>query len=63
MGKPQPLNTFEQKMPSFEPRTSKAIRIQRVILPWEQQFIRNLLCLAAGVCNDFSLEIPAVLSF
>ncbi len=49
MGKPQPLNTFEQNNPSFEPRISKAIRIQRVILfPWEQQFIKNLLCFAAG---------------
>ena len=33
MGKPQPLKTFEQKKPSFEPRTSKAMRIQRVLLP------------------------------
>jgi hypothetical protein len=32
MGSPQPLNTFEQKIPSFEPRTSKAMRIQRVTL-------------------------------
>lgn len=49
MGNPQPLKILEQKKPSFEPRISKAIRIQRVILlPWEQQFIKNLLCLAAG---------------
>ena len=33
IGKPQPLNTFEQKKPSFEPRISRAIRIQRVELP------------------------------
>jgi hypothetical protein len=39
MGNPQPLNTFEQKNPSFEPRISKAIKIQRVELPVKQQFI------------------------
>ena len=64
MGKPQPLKTFEQKIPSFEPSTSRAIRIQRVALPDKQQFIENLLCFAAGV---FKLtpkrKIPAVLSF
>ena len=74
IGKPQPLNTFEQNAPSFEPSMSKAIRIQRVTLfPWEQQFIKNLLCLAAGdmyfdfyaPLSAFALgaEIPAVLSF
>ena len=52
MGRPQPLNALEQKIPSFEPSTSKAIRIQRVVLPpVKQQFIKNLLCFAAGVCN------------
>ena len=68
MGKPQPLNTFEQNNPSFEPRISKAIRIQRVMLfPWEQQFIKNLLCFAAGdMYFDFFFsampisKIPAV---
>ena len=39
IGKPQPLNTLEQKKPSFEPRISKAIRIQRVVFPDKQQFI------------------------
>ena len=74
MGKPQPLKRLEQINPSFEPRISKAIRIQRVVLlPWEQQFIKNLLCLAAGdmyfdfyaPLSAFALgaEIPAVLSF
>lgn len=48
MGSPQPLNTFEQKIPSFEPRISKAMRIQRVVFPDKQQFIKNLLCFAAG---------------
>lgn len=48
MGNPHPLKIPEQQKPSFEPQTSKAIRIQRVTLPWEQQFIKNLLCLAAG---------------
>ena len=48
MGRPQPLNTLEQKIPSFEPRISKAMRIQRVVLPVKQQFIKNLLCFAAG---------------
>ena len=48
MGNPQPLNTLEQKNPSFEPRISKAMRIQRVLLPDKQQFIKNLLCYAAG---------------
>lgn len=51
IGKPQPLNTFEQKIPSFEPRIMSAIRIQRVVLPDKQQFIENLLCFAAGVCK------------
>lgn len=49
MGNPQPLKMFEQKKPSFEPRISNAIKIQRVtLLPWVQQFIKNLLCFAAG---------------
>ena len=33
IGNPQPLKMLEQKKPSFEPRTSNAIRIQRVTLP------------------------------
>ena len=33
IGKPQPLKIFEQKIPSFEPSTNKAISIQRVIFP------------------------------
>lgn len=41
MGSPQPLNTLEQKIPSFEPRMSKAIKIQRVTLPDKQQFIKT----------------------
>jgi len=41
MGKPQPLNTFEQNIPSFEPSTIKAIKIQRVTLPEKQQFINK----------------------
>jgi hypothetical protein len=41
MGKPQPLNTFEQKIPFFEPSTSNAMRIQRVTLPDKQQFIKT----------------------
>ena len=32
IGRPHPLKMLEQKIPSFEPRTSKAIRIQRVML-------------------------------
>ena len=48
IGKPQPLKTFEQKIPFFEPSTSNAMRIQRVVLPDKQQFIENLLCFAAG---------------
>lgn len=60
MGSPQPLKTFEQNAPSFEPRTSKAIRIQRVTLPWEQQFIKYLLCLAAGRMYEFSSSAEAV---
>ena len=64
MGRPQPLNTLEQKIPSFEPRISKAMRIQRVVLPVKQQFIKNLLCFAAGVCKvSPKRKIPAVLSF
>ncbi len=46
-GKPQPLNTFEQKMPSFEPSTSNAISNQRVVFPDKQQFIKTS-CVAAG---------------
>jgi hypothetical protein len=58
IGNPQPLNAFEQKNPSFEPRISKAIRIQRVVLlPWEQQFINNLLCFTAG---DMYFVLPSV---
>jgi hypothetical protein len=41
IGKPQPLNTFEQNAPSFEPSTIKAIKIQRVTLPEKQQFINK----------------------
>ena len=48
MGNPQPLKMLEQKIPSFEPSTSNAMRIQRVVLPEKQQFIKNLLCFAAG---------------
>ena len=32
IGKPQPLKIFEQNEPSFEPRISNAIKIQRVML-------------------------------
>ena len=50
MGKPQPLKMPSQKDPSFEPKTSSAMRIQRVVLPCVQQFIKkNLLCFTAGV--------------
>ena len=41
MGNPQPLKMPEQNVPSFVPRTSKAMRIQRVTFPWEQQFIKT----------------------
>ncbi len=43
MGNPQPLNILEQKIPSFEPSISKAIKIQRVtLLPCvQQQFIKT----------------------
>ena len=50
MGSPQPFNTLEQKHPSLQPSTRSAIKIQRVVLPCEKQFIRNLLCYTAGVC-------------
>ena len=61
IGRPQPLNTLEQKMPSFEPRISKAIRIQRVkLLPCVQQFIKTSCVLPQGICKG---KLPAVLVF
>ena len=54
IGKPQPLKIFEQNIPSFEPSTSNAIRIQRVELPVKQQFIKNLPCVRRrGYVIDF----------
>ena len=32
IGKPQPQKIFELTIPSFEPQTSNAIKIQRVML-------------------------------
>ena len=52
IGRPQPLNTLEQKIPSFEPRISKAIRIQRVkLLPCVQQFIKTSCVSPQGICK------------
>ncbi len=52
MGKPQPLKTFEQKAPSFEPSTSNAIRIQRVVFPDKQQFIKTSCVQPQGICKS-----------
>ena len=49
MGKPHPLKMPEQNAPSFVPRTSNAIRIQRVTFPCEQQFIKTS-CFPQDVC-------------
>lgn len=63
MGKPQPLKIPSQKIPSFEPRIRSAMRIQRVVLPCKQQFIKhNLPCLyrskgerERSLCSGFFL--------
>ena len=41
MGSPQPFKMLEQKIPSLQPRTRSAIKIQRVVLPCEKQFIKR----------------------
>lgn len=56
MGRPQPLNTFEQNAPFFEPRISKAIRIQRVVLPVKQQFIKTSCVSPQGICISISCK-------
>ena len=65
IGKPQPLKTFEQNAPFFEPRTSKAMRIQRVVLPVKQQFIETSCVLPQGYVGSAvsADEFPAVVLY
>ncbi len=57
MGNPQPLKMPEQNVPSFVPRTSKAMRIQRVTFPWEQQFINTSCVFRRMYVYPFFLRI------
>ena len=52
IGSPQPLSTLEQKIPSLHPRIKSAIKIQRVVLPCEKQFIKKPPVFSPqGICN------------
>jgi len=58
IGKPQPLKILEQKIPFFDPSTSNAMRIQRVVLlPDKQQFIKTSCVSPQGYVNSTSKRI------